>query len=92
MPEDLAVNPELGVSPELATLIVLLAVGVVVGLLLLFWIISRFLVICTPNEVLVISGRSHRLPDGSTVGYKVLHGGRGRGCSDSSDRRSRSAP
>ena len=27
--------------------------------------------------MLVISGRSQRLPDGSSVGYKVLHGGRG---------------
>jgi flotillin len=35
------------------------------------------LVICMPHEVLVISGRQHRLSDGSSVGYKVLHGGRG---------------
>ncbi|HEV8247432.1 MAG TPA: flotillin family protein, partial [Polyangiaceae bacterium] len=77
MLEDVPVNSDLGVSPELAALIVLGAFGVVFALLILFWIISRFLVICMPNEVLVISGRSHRLPDGSTVGYKVLHGGRG---------------
>jgi len=70
-------DPELGVSPELAALVVFGAIGVVLGLLFFFWIISRFLVICMPNEVLVISGRSHRLPDGSVVGYKVLHGGRG---------------
>jgi flotillin len=77
MPEDVPVNPDLGVSPELAALILLGALAIVVGLLIFFWIVSRFLVICTPNEVLVISGRSHRLPDGSTIGYKVLHGGRG---------------
>src|SRR5262245_7772102 len=64
-------------SPEMGIGLVFLAFAGVVGLLIFFWIISIFLVICKPNEVLVISGRSHRLPDGTTVGYKVLHGGRG---------------
>ncbi len=77
MPEELSQDPGLGASPELATLIVVGAIGVVIAVLIVFWVISRFLVICMPNEVLVISGRSHRLQDGSTVGYKVLHGGRG---------------
>ncbi len=77
MPEELSRNPGLGASPELAALIVVAAIGLVIGLLIVFWLVSRFLVICMPNEVLVISGRSHRLQDGSTVGYKVLHGGRG---------------
>lgn len=56
------------------------AATVVVGLvafLVVLWLISRFLVICKPNEIVVLSGRKHRLPDGSTVGYKVMHGGRG---------------
>ena len=48
---------------------------------LLFWvgvlILNRLLCICGPNEILVISGRRHVLGDGSRVGYKVLHGGRG---------------
>jgi len=69
MPEDLGVS--------LDTLILALAVGVPIALMIVVWVISHILVICSPNEVLVISGRSHRLPDGSTVGYKVLHGGRG---------------
>lgn len=64
-------------SPEAGLGLVFLAFAAVVACLLFFWVISIFLVICKPNEVLVISGRSHRLPDGSTVGYKVLHGGRG---------------
>lgn len=58
-----------------------LMVGVVVAILLgvftLMIILSRFLYICRPNEILVFSGRQHKLPDGSTVGFKVLHGGRG---------------
>jgi flotillin len=40
-------------------------------------IVKRFLFICGPHEVLVFSGRRHRLPDGSESNYKVLHGGRG---------------
>mgnify|MGYP000408301344 CR=1 FL=1 len=54
--------------------------GALLGLLVFFvliLIISKIIVICRPNEIMVISGRQHRLPDGSMVGYKVLHGGRG---------------
>ncbi len=40
-------------------------------------IIQRLLFICPPNKVLIFSGRKHTLPDGSVVGYRVLHGGRG---------------
>jgi flotillin len=38
--------------------------------------ISRFLLICHPNEVIVLSGRKRRLGDGSEVGYRVIRGGR----------------
>ena len=41
------------------------------------WVLSHLLCICGPNEILVISGRRHELADGTSVGYKVLHGGRG---------------
>lgn len=56
---------------------ILTAFGIVAAVMVLVLIISKILVICGPHEILVISGRQHRLPDGSTVGYKVLHGGRG---------------
>src|SRR5262245_16382825 len=62
---------------QIALLAIMGAFGLVVLLALLIWFISRFYVICKPNEIVVISGRRHRLPDGSHVGYKVLHGGRG---------------
>jgi flotillin len=55
----------------------LAAVLVVAGLWLFLLLLGQLLCICGPNEILVISGRRHVLPDGSTVGYKVLHGGRG---------------
>ncbi|MEZ4225391.1 MAG: SPFH domain-containing protein [Polyangiaceae bacterium] len=57
--------------------ILVFAVGIVVAVALLVFIVSRFLVICKPNEIVVISGRKLKLADGSTVGFKVLHGGRG---------------
>ncbi len=39
-------------------------------------ILKQFLYICEPNEVLIFSGRSHKLPDGSERGYRILFGGR----------------
>ncbi len=33
--------------------------------------------ICKPNEVLIFSGRKYTMPDGTNVGYKVIHGGVG---------------
>jgi flotillin len=38
--------------------------------------VSRFLLICQPNEVIVLSGRRRRLPDGGEVGYRIIRGGR----------------
>lgn len=65
-----------GVSEVQAVLILFGAVGLVITLGLLLLVLSSFLVICKPNEIVVISGRRTRLPDGTVVGYKVLHGGR----------------
>ncbi|MBM4363224.1 MAG: flotillin family protein [Deltaproteobacteria bacterium] len=77
MEEETFVEGARGADDALAVLMVTGAVGFVLGFALLAFILSRFLVVCRPNEIVVLSGRSHRLPDGSTVGYKVLHGGRG---------------
>ena len=46
-----------------------------VGFLLTAFIASRFVYISRPNEVLVFSGRQKKLSDGSTLGYRVIHGG-----------------
>ena len=54
--------------------------GVVAGavVLLFLMIVYRILLrICKPNEILIFSGRTHRTPDGGTVGYRVVFGGRG---------------
>ncbi len=38
--------------------------------------IKAFLKICPPNEILIFSGRSRKLPDGTRVGYRIIKGGR----------------
>jgi flotillin len=36
---------------------------------------STMIQVCRPNELLVYSGRKRALSDGTTVGYRVVHGG-----------------
>ncbi|MEZ4459938.1 MAG: SPFH domain-containing protein [bacterium] len=55
--------------------IVFLAIAAVIAVLVGFAIIKSFLFVGRPNEVLIFSGRDHRLPDGSTVGYRLVRGG-----------------
>jgi flotillin len=66
---------ELGL--QLSPWLLFVAVLAVVGFWLMVLVLNQLLCICGPNEILVISGRRHVLADGSSVGYKVLHGGRG---------------
>jgi flotillin len=61
----------------LAAIVIGGAVGAVILLGVLLLIVQRLLFICPPNKLLIFSGRKHKLPDGSIVGYRVLHGGRG---------------
>lgn len=46
-------------------------------LMMILMIIKQILYIATPNEVLIFSGRKHRLPDGTVRGFRVVFGGRG---------------
>ncbi len=58
----------------------LLGVGLGLGavaVLLLIIFIKNHMVLCQPNELVVITGKKHRLEDGSVVGYRVVRGGRG---------------
>jgi len=50
---------------------------IILGFLAVLGIIRANLKICQPNEVLIFSGRSRLLSDGSKVGYRVIQGGRG---------------
>ncbi len=38
-------------------------------------ILSQIIYICNPNEILIFSGREHRLRSGQKVGYRVVFGG-----------------
>ncbi|MCA9768637.1 MAG: flotillin family protein, partial [Gemmatimonadetes bacterium] len=40
------------------------------------WVVKSLIVICLPNEMVVITGRKRRTADGREVGYRVLNGGR----------------
>jgi flotillin len=46
------------------------------GILVFVMMLTRFLYICRPSEILIFSGRKHRLADGSEVGSRVIFGGR----------------
>lgn len=74
---DPAYDAAAGVDVSTVLPVLLGAVGFVVLFFLVVIIARNFLFICRPNEILVFSGRRHLLPDGTTSGYKILHGGRG---------------
>jgi flotillin len=55
-----------------------IAIGLgALGLMLIIIFFKSNIVLCQPNELVVIAGRTRKLADGSTVGYRVLRGGRG---------------
>lgn len=49
---------------------------IILSFLVVMFFVSRFLFIVHPNEVMILSGRSRKLPDGTTVGYRIIRGGR----------------
>ncbi len=52
------------------------ALATLIGLLFFVWLAKRFLIICPPNRLLVLSGRRRTADDGREVGYRVIAGGR----------------
>jgi len=71
IPEELG-----GLDATSAMGILIGALAVVLGFAALVFILTRFLYVCRPNEILIFAGRKHRLKDGTEVGYRILHGGR----------------
>ena len=69
--------PEPPFDPSDLMQALLIGGGALIALVILVMIFTRLLNICPPSHILIFSGRKHKLPDGSTVGFKVLHGGRG---------------
>ncbi len=53
-----------------------LGFGVIAAMSMIVFIKAN-LIICQPNEILIISGRRHKSPDGTEIGYRVIKGGRG---------------
>jgi flotillin len=56
-------------------------VGVMAGVLVvslgvLVAVMKRLMYVIPPNEILVLTGRPNRLPDGRVVGYRIVTGGR----------------
>ncbi len=56
--------------------------GLIIGIILAFVVlliittVRSLIIICPPNRVAVISGRTRQLSDGRTVGYRAIRGGR----------------
>ena len=51
--------------------------GIALALILFLIAVTSLLHICPPNEVLIFSGRRHRLRDGTVRGFRLVFGGRG---------------
>jgi flotillin len=56
-------------------IIIVAILAVVIGLLIAFWLLSRNYIKVPPNLAAVISGRSRKLSDGTSVGYRLVRGG-----------------
>lgn len=55
--------------------LIVFASALLIMLVIVF--IKANLVICQPNEVVIISGRTRKMKDGTRRGYRILRGGRG---------------
>jgi flotillin len=53
----------------------LIVLAVLLSALIAMWLFSRNYIKVPPNSAAVFSGRKRRLPDGRTVGYRVIKGG-----------------
>ena len=49
----------------------------VIAIMLIIIFIRTNVVLCKPNEIVIISGRQRKSKDGKKVGYRVIRGGRG---------------
>jgi flotillin len=64
-----------GVALGTAVSVLCVAATVLVVMSIALAVVRRHLFICRPNEILIFSGRKHKLPDGTVVGYKVVRRG-----------------
>jgi flotillin len=62
-------------SPMVGVLVALVA-ALGIFAFVMWTVLTQFMFIGGPNEVLVLSGRAHVGPDGQRVGYRIVKGGR----------------
>jgi flotillin len=60
-------------NPDTALILGSVGLGVLVALV---YTVKSLIVICQPNEMVVITGRKRLTADGRRAGYRLLHGGR----------------
>ncbi len=60
-------------SQETAVILGMVGLGTLMALI---YTVRSLIVICQPNEMVVITGRKRLAADGRTSGYRLLHGGR----------------
>lgn len=56
--------------------LIALAVIIVIAVIVVAIAVKSFIVICPPNQIAVITGRTREMADGKVLGYRVLRGGR----------------
>ena len=49
----------------------------IIAVLAIIIFIKTNIVLCQPNELVVLAGKQRTLKDGSQIGYRVIRGGRG---------------
>ncbi|NIN71545.1 MAG: flotillin family protein [Gemmatimonadetes bacterium] len=60
-------------DPETGLVLGTIGLGVAMALI---YVVKSLIVICQPNEMVVITGRKRLTADGRRAGYRLLHGGR----------------
>lgn len=54
----------------------ILGIAIFLILMMVVFVVKSLIIICPPNRVAIISGRSKTTADGRTVGYRAIKGGR----------------
>lgn len=65
-----------GSAGELVGIMLAVAGTLFLFLALLLVTVARCLVLVAPSQIAILSGRRHRAEDGSTVGFRIVRGGR----------------
>jgi flotillin len=53
----------------------IIGAAILASFFFVMWLVSRNYIKVPPNEAAAFSGRKRKLPDGRTVGYRLVRGG-----------------